>query len=32
MVVDVVRLEIGYMGASTLGMVYSTEFVEEHMD
>jgi len=29
--VEVVRLEIGFMGASTLGMVYSTEVVGKHI-
>ena len=31
MEVEVVRLEIGCMGASTPGMVYSTKVVGEHM-
>ena len=31
MEVEAVRLEIGCMGASTLVMVYSTEFMGEHM-
>lgn len=31
MEVDVVSLEIGCMGASTLVMVYSTEVMGEHM-
>ena len=31
MEVEIVRLEIGCMGVSTLGMVHSTEVVEEYM-
>jgi len=31
MEVEVVRLEIGSMGASTLGMVHSTEVVEDQI-
>ncbi len=32
MEVEVVRLNIGYMGSSTPGMVYSDEIVGDHMD